>query len=260
MSVVRRMIADGTISPNKLAPANYDGSYFRYVGDHQPICQDGDGIGVPSGIDTGTFVCGFRGGDLMGTYIGAATILNPYGLDVTTGLVISLDETDGEGVEYNPRGFLTGVGPHAVSSNIKDGSFIRFKGQSDAVAGNSILVGFRKAGQVEPDYNDYTDFGAVIMEGGDIKQTTNNANAGTVEVDPSVTVDDDTQFEVGVVFKAGFFRFYLDGVEFGERLAPEASLRLVPFVHVLQNVTTGQVVCKELEFGKLSDLNDEAEW
>lgn len=263
MSVVRRHIADGAISPNKLAAALYDGSYFRYVGDHQPFCQDGNGIGVPSGIDTGVFVAGFRCGDLMGTYIGGPqTIINPYNLNPVTGLVISLDETDTFGVEYAPPGFITGIGPHAIDSDIKDGSFIRFKGSIDVVDGISALsVGFRGAGAVNPIYSLYDDLGALTVEaGGPVQEETNNAGAGVVQVNPSITFTDTEEFELAVVFKAGFFRFYVNGVEIGDRIAPESGITLVPFVHILQDTTTTAVRCKELEFGKLSDLNDEAEW
>lgn len=259
MSVVRRHLADGAVSPNKLAAANYDGSYFRYVGDHTPRSQDFGGTGgPPSGVDTDQFTVGFNGGDLIGCFIGGPqTTRCPYNLSASKGLIVSLDETDTFGVEYTIPGYSLGDGPHAIDSDIKDGSFIRFKGQIRFVAGiDPLVVGYRVAGAVDPEYDAYTDYGVLYVTAGDVIQGTNNADAGEVTVNPGISVIDQEEFELKVVFRAGYFRFYFNGVEIGNRVAPEAGLRLIPFIQIVQTATTSLVYCKELEFGKLADVDD----
>lgn len=268
MSVVRRHIGEEAVSPNKLdahvkgGEFGDTGAYFRYVADRDPapFVRDPDGFTIPPAAtgDGDTVQCvfpGLFGGLTYLTFMGAATIFSPRLVDQSKGLQIDLDNA-AEGAQYDIGDAINGRGAFLVDSDVKTGYFVRAKLRltdvSDMV---TCAVGFRGAEAIAA-YSNYSDIAVLDVIGGDVKIVTENNGGGQVITDTGENVADNGIVELKVVFIDGYFRFFVDGVEFAPRTAAEAGLSLFPFIFISKTAGTGFVYLQELECGPLAAVDD----
>jgi hypothetical protein len=268
MSVVRRHIGEGAVSPNKLDSAVKGGSfgdkgaYFRYVADRDPapFVRDGDGFTIPPAATTdGTTVqCvfpGLFGGLAFITYVGDATLFSPRLVDQAKGLQIDFDNA-AEGAQYDLGDAISGKGAFAVDSDGVAPYFVRAKLKlADVSDMITCAVGFRGA-EAAAAYSNYSDIAVLDVIGGDVKVVTENAGGGQVITDTGVNVVDGGVVELKVVFFDGIFRFFVNGVEYPPQTAAEAAITLFPFIFISKTAGTGFVYLQELEAGPLSAVDD----
>jgi len=262
MSVHRRHIGLGAVSPKKLSAVLRNGKYIEEYFNYQPRCTAPNGYSDPSGVDTETFRVHLKnGGNLLGTYIGTGTQLAPK---LTAGVFeISLDEAASDGVEYNPvseLGVGVAYGQHVLTRGAQPAHFIRAKLKVVDVSEISYCaVGYRKAGAVVPVFDNYTDAAIIKLDSGTVKIDTITNNAATATTTTTKTVADGVEFELKAVLEKYAVRFFCNGKEYGSKFAIYSGVTsVIPMLLVFQKAAgAGSVVsCSELEVGFLDDVDD----
>jgi hypothetical protein len=261
MSVVRRHIADGAVSPNKVSDAVFrDGSYIKWeLGTYCPsqaAFTTAGGIGTaPSGSDNEQFVVKFKDGDALVKYIGTATQVS-FPFAYATGLNLKLDATQHEGVH------ITFPPAQQFAGTTHEGYFIRAKVNVATKANlHDLAVGFVDTGLADTDViANYDYFYALdIITAGHIYTKTEEAGAGVTSTDLAVDVTDGTAVELKVIFLDGVVRFYRNGVEVGSRVTVAAAAQaktFTPFITCIQETGGSDVFVEELEVGPLSAVDD----
>lgn len=261
MSVVRRHLADGAVSPNKVSDAVFrDGSYIKWEkGTYCPAqaaFTTAGGIGTaPSGSDNEQFVVKFKDGDALVKYIGAATQVS-FPFAYATGLNLLLDATQHEGVH------ITFPPAQQFLGSTHEGYFIRAKVNVATKAQlHDCAVGFVDSSVADTDViANYDYFWALdVITAGHIYHKYEQAGAAVVSTDTAHDVTDGTAVELKVVFLNGEFSFYIDGVEHSPRVIISAAgeaKTITPFITVIQETGGSAVYLEELEVGPLSAVDD----
>lgn len=216
--------------------------YLRTVGPAPaPVCHDGDGFSAPTGAGGDENVAAFGGAEVAYHMLGTQTILAP--VPANGRLVVGLDETAGDGVEYLfGRGLVAADNPMAmVAGGPGQGKLVSIAANVGTVANSAELaVGFRKAEAFNALLDSYTDFAVLNMQAGVINVETNLNGAGTVTLDTGLTMVDGVTRTLEVrLYIDGRVRFYVDGVLVGPvNFVFDAADVLLPINHWLQ-VTGG---------------------
>lgn len=204
----------------------------------EPLCVARGGAGAATGVAGDRNECYVPG---IGTatavaleynIIGTQTIVAP--LLTSVGLDIALDNTNGDGTEWNNG--ITARNPLAFVVGTDGAFYIKstFKVQ-DASGANPLIVGWRKAEAFTADFNDYNDLAAVGIQGtaAKIQLATIQTNAATVVTDTTQTWGDTESHTLAVYVSAsGVVTYKIDDA------APTAvaaytftsGLTLIPFV------------------------------
>lgn len=257
-----RAIPDEAINAAKIQSDVKKGIYACYYGDVAPHCAT---VLNSYGAPTGT------GGDINSIYIpgpypvrgvynvkGTQTLLAP--LLGTSGLDISQDQTDNDGVEYVFGGPCTAQNLVKHTVGTTPDSFIRIKLKIADVSGtDDCAVGFRKLEAFQANIDDYDEAAFINVILGNVKTETILNGGTTVTSGTLTTWADGAEKELKVVLKARKCYFYVNGVRVA---TPSHQFDLtevvVPFFFFLQATTTpGLVHITELEYGRLQDIDSE---
>lgn len=262
MSVVRRHIGEGAVSPAKLNIVLRNGTYVFEKFNYQPRLTDTDGYSAPTGATGDLNLAHFR--NLSATYHvkGAGqTLLGPVALSTTAALDVSQDQTDNEGVEYIFGQFNTAGNPLGLTVGAAAGKarFARLKFSIVDVSGtDDCAFGFRKVQAAQANIDDYTDAAVLNVISGDVFTETILNNAATTSVDTTENWADGETHELKVVVSAaGVARFYFDGQEVGSPFTFDSGDALVPFFFFLHAAdVAGAVEFIEFEAGAVEDVDD----
>lgn len=262
MAVRTRAIVDEAVNAIKLMPDVKKGIYGLYYADHALICGTAaTSYGAPTGA-AGDINVFYSGGafPVKGVYSpkGTQTLLAP--LLETTGLDISQDQTDNDGVEY-----VFG-GPNTANNLLKHtvgttpDTFIRIKLKIADVSGtDDCAVGFRKVEAFQANFDDYDELSSVNVISGNVKTET-ILNGGTTATSGALTTwADAAEKEIKVILRGRKCYSYINGAALP---VPSHSFDVgevvVPFLFFLQATTSpGKVHITELEYGRLQDIDPE---
>lgn len=170
---------------------------------------------------------------------------------VATGLLVSLDEVNNEGVEYS-QGILARSKQAFVIGT--DAFFFKCKFSIADVSGiDECAVGFRKAEAYNAAIDNYDEMAALNVISGAITVETILNNGATASEDTTdAWADGATKTLEVYVSKAGVVTFKIDGV------APTVTAAftfddaevVIPFFHLLHAETTpGDIIAQEWECG-----------
>lgn len=228
-----------------------------YIGDTSSYVDYFDQIGVFSGsatpapVGTNAATNNMWSGKEFYTYFvnGTATILAPYA--TTTGLPLSLDATDDEGMELSapvatnsPKEFVVGVSQFSIFARIN----------LDDISGtDAFYIGLRKKeayAAVPDNYNDMATL-ALTANAGLINMATILTNAATVVTSTGVTWADTETHELEVrVLIDGTAKFFVDGVDKSALQATPyvftAGLTVIPFISFLNTADIATPLLQEL--------------
>jgi hypothetical protein len=257
-----RAIPDGGINVAKVSSTIKSGSYGAYYGNHNLICSVASAAyGNPTGAagDINNFR-GFGPYPVQGVYIpkGTQTLLAPL-LDATDGLDISQDQTDNDGIEYvfgGPNGALNAMA-HTVGTT--PASFIRVKMKIADVSGtDDCAVGFRKVETAQANIDDYDEMAVVNVISGNVKTERILNGGATATSGVLATWADAATKEIKVILQGRTVTFYLNGAKLSGSHTFDVGEVVVPFLFFLQATTTpGKLFIKELEYGRLQDIDSE---
>jgi len=170
---------------------------------------------------------------------------------VATGLLVSLDKINDEGVEYT-QGILARSKQAMVIGT--DEFYFKCKFSLADVSGcDEAAVGFRKAEAYQANIDDYADMAALNVISGNVTIETIVGDAATVPTDTTDNWADGETFTLEVyVRRDGVVTYKIDGA------APTVvaaytftdALTVIPFVHLLHATTTpGEIILQEWECG-----------
>lgn len=198
---------------------------------------------APVGTDTATNIMHLQDGEVMEVYnIGTQTIIAPR-MD-SEGLLVSLDLTDNEGVEYN-----WGTRPNsknAYTIGTTPAFFLECQFTLADVTGcDPVGIGFRKQEANNSTLESYTDFGWIGVSESDTTavislKTRINSGAVTTTDTTDAWTDGQTHTLKVLVSAAGVVTYEIDGV------APTATAAftfddadvVMPFFHGLHGTTS----------------------
>jgi hypothetical protein len=261
MSVVRRHIGEGAVSPGKLYSALSDSSYayekFNYT---VPVTKSA-GYGDPTGVTGDINIASFRRLSASIHVKGTQAILAPFANSTNGTLFIEQDQTDDDGVEYIFGQFNTALNPLGVTVNAATGKdrFARLKFSIADVSGtDDCAFGFRKFQTLTANIDDYTDACVLNVISGNVKQETILNNAATVTSATLGTWADGATHELkAVVTNAGVCTLFYDGVAVGTPFQFDTTDPLVPFFFFLNDAdVAGAVEFIEFEAGAVEDVDD----
>lgn len=201
------------------------------------------GITTPAPLGTSGTTNNMNSGANVFTYMpnGTATILAPYAL--TTGIPLSLDATDDEGMELSaplfascPKQAVVGSGEWSMYARIN----------LDDVSGtDAFYIGLRKkeAYQTNPDNYDEMATLALVDNTGNINICTILNNAANIETDTTKDWADGETHEIEVrVLQSGVCKFFVDGVDV-------SAVQAVPYTF-----DSGEVVVPFISFLNTADI------
>lgn len=183
--------------------------------------------------------------------IGTQVLLAPTIAD--DGLLCGLDLTVGEGVEYTQG--ITTRAKHAYKIGT-DGAFFMKVGlkAADVSEVAECAIGFRKAGDYNDVFDDYTDLASLNMQGGAIKVETILNNGDTVTTDTTNTWADTEEHVLEVyVSAAGVVSYKIDDA--APKAVPAAAFTfdeddvVVPFFHLIGGTAPAAVHLQSWEVG-----------
>jgi hypothetical protein len=261
MSVVRRHIGEGAVSPGKLYAALSDGSYAYEKFNYAPAVTKTSGFGDPTGVTGDINLVQFRRLNASVHVKGTQTLLGPVSNSATGGLQIQQDLTADDGVEYILGQFNTNMNPFGLTVGAATGKdrFARLKFSISDVSGtDDCAFGFRKFQTAQANIDDYTDELVLNVISGNVKQETILNNAATVTSATLGTWADGATHELKVIVTAaGVGKTYYDGVEVGSPFQFDSTDPLVPFFFFLQDVDIADTVeFIEFEAGAVEDVDD----
>ncbi len=228
-----------------------------YVNDASAYVDFFDNIGTFSGsatpapIGTNAATNNMNSGKFSYTYFvnGTATILAPYA--TATGLPLSLDATDDEGMELSapvaansPKEFIIGKTEFSLYTKIN----------LDDISGtDAFYVGFRAKAAYAADPNSYTDMAtlALVANAGLINMSTILNNAATVNKSTGITWADTETHDLEVrVLIDGSVKFFVDSVEKTSLQATafvfDAGDTVIPFLSYLNTSDVGVPLLQRL--------------
>lgn len=182
--------------------------------------------------------------------IGTQTILQP--IYASTGLNISMDQTDGDGVEISQG--ISALDPMSFTVGTDPDFFVRTQfSVADISGANDLMVGFRKAEAYQADNDDYDELVALDSIAGTIKTVyiLNNADTGYTDTTWDWKDAGTHTFQVNIS-SAGVASFLVDG-----STPPTVSTftfddaeEVVPFIYFNHNSdVAGAVTLLEYECG-----------
>lgn len=225
------------------------GSGFDITFASAPLtCSAANTGAAASGATGATNLLGLQSGVIMEQFILGAgqTIIKPV-MD-STGLLVSLDLVDTEGVEYNfgaarnnnPYAFTIGTSPafyFEVALNVADVS-----------GGNPYMIGFRKTEANNATLGSYTDYALIGMNNGvsatNVSLLTElNAGGQTTTDTTNAWADGETKTLKVLVSSSGAVTYTIDGE------APTATAAftfdsgdvVTPFIRITHNAEAGAV-------------------
>lgn len=161
-----------------------------------------------------------------------------------TGLSISLDLTDDEGLEITQG--ITARGRNSFVVGTDGAFFFRAKLKIADVSGtDDCAIGFRKAAAYTANIDDYTDMAVLNVIGGDIKIETIDDNAATTTTDTTNNWADTETHTLEVrVSAAGVVTYLIDGVAPVTVAAHtiDSGDTVIPFLFFLHATTAPGVV------------------
>lgn len=209
-----------------------------------PVLQATANTGAaPVGTDTATNVMVCQGGEHMESYnIGTQTIIAPR-MDAT-GLLVSLDLTDNEGVEYNWG--ARNNAKHAFTIGTDPAFFLEWKFTLADVTGcDPVGIGFRKVEANNSTLESYTDFAWIGVSESDTTavislKTRLNSGAVTTTNTTDAWTDGQSHTLKILVSAAGVVTYTIDGS------APTSTAAftfdnadvVMPFFHGLHGTTS----------------------
>ena len=251
-----RNIEKDEVSFNKIKTSSFfKYSFNKFQEDVVAVAPAGAGAATGTTGDTNLWV---SGGDIYKVHVkGTQTLLGPT--HSASGLDVSLDQTDNDGVEI-AFGGITALGKHAFTVDTDEDFFARLKFSIADVSGtDDCAFGFRKAEAFQAAIDNYDEMAALNVISGNITRETILNNNATVAVDTGLNwADGETHtLEVRIV-KGGKARFYVDGVDYtadaGAAFTFDSGEVVVPFFYFLHaSDVAGAVNLKEFECGYLSD-------
>lgn len=183
------------------------------------------------------------------------TNLGPQIDSTAFGLNLAPDATNTHGVEYNTGTTVLNNFTFTIDTSGATQNAFFLKGQFKiaAVAGCTLLMGFRKVAANNATLSSYTDFAAIGNIAGDLETQTQIATGGVVTTDTTQNASNATMFEICVNVDAfGNVTYQINGQ------APTASvayqfangITVMPFIRVIQNsTTTSYAACNYFECG-----------
>jgi hypothetical protein len=194
-AVTNPKLGDDTIRPGKL---NRRHTFEEFK--EQPIATESDATAA-SGATGATNVMLFPEAAFEYHIKGAGqTILVPVA--TATGLDISLDQTDDEGVEVSQGILARSRGAFTIGTDTAFFARCRFK-IADVSGTDDCAFGFRKAAAYQANIDDYTDMAVLNVIAGDIKIETILNNGATSTTDTTDNWADGETHELQVLVSAG---------------------------------------------------------
>lgn len=259
MSVVRRHIGDAAVAPNKLHAALKDDTYLFEAFNYQPRLSTANGYSAPTGTTGDTNLAFFKRLSTSYHVKGTQTLLGPL-LDVASGLDVSQDQTDNDGVEHLFGAALGASNPFRHVIGTDPDKYIKLTFTIADVSGtDDCAVGFRKVEAFQANLDDYDEMACLNVISGDIKRETILNNAATTTVDTTLNWADGESHTLQVVIKGTQVLFYVDGAlaSSGAAFNFDSGEVVVPFFFFLQATTSpGKVFFEELEIANFVDVDD----
>jgi len=267
VGIHRRQIADGQISPNKLASSLKDCGYFYHPCNvNYPVLGPAPYAFPTAGDGNNGRLC-TPYGDVLYRMAGSQTLLGPVMDSAEAKLDIGLDEANAEGVEYVINSFLAAGARlnHVVGTSAP--FMVRAKLTIEDVSGAAeCALGVRKVEAFQAAIDDYDELACLNVQAGTINVETILNNGTTDTVDTGLTWGDGEEKELKVVVgigypgvsNAGKVRFYVDGVRVGpDTFVFDSAEVLTGFIHFLQGGDACRLFASEIEAGFLRDFDDQ---
>lgn len=208
-------LRDGTLTPQQQSSLNRRYLYEQFKA--QPLCMLNSGAALPTGTAGDINVMHTNHNIYEYFIVGTQTIVAPRLGAVSTGLDFSLDNANGDGVEFAPSGTLLS-GKFAYTIGTDAPFFMRQEFTIEDVSGAPVFImGFRKAAQAfQTAYTSYTDYAVIgiVASAATAKiQTKTRDDSGTaVTTDTTQTWSDTASHVIGVyVDRAGNVTYTIDG-------------------------------------------------
>lgn len=264
MSVTRRHIADGAVSPRKEHTALRDQSYLYDTFNSQPWATTSlNAYGAPTGVTGDLNFLHTRKASYLYCVKGAGqTLLAPLLDAVNGGLNISQDNVASEGAEYVPGAMQSANNPFAVTIGTSPNSFIKVTARLGTVANLAEFgVGYRKAEAQQALIDDYDEAAWINVQAGVVRtETILNNGATTTATVAGVTAADGVNFTLEVRTRGRYVDFFVNGVQKQPAAALyrfDAGEVIVPFIHFLRGAGGASTVHLVLvECGRMVDVYD----
>lgn len=189
-------------------------------------------------------------GSLEYSVLGTQTILQAK--TAATGLDISQDLTNNDGVQYTPGITANSRGAFVIGTDAAFFAKLKFA-IADVSGTDDCAFGFRKAEAYTGNFDDYNDLAALNVISGNINIETIQTNAATVTTDTTQDwADGETHTLTINVSSAGVVTYQIDGAAPTVTAAYTftSGLTVVPFFFFLHDTDVAQAtIWRELEWG-----------
>lgn len=229
-----------------------------FAGSIEPAKLKGDG-GLPTGTagDENVYHFADQNLALMQSILGTQTIL--YSPIVATGLRLTQDAADNDGMEFHPS--YDASSPHLIT--VGSGTYsIRARVQiGDISDTDEVHIGFREAVAVEATFTGYEDYAALAIDAtdGSLKMRARDAAGTAKSTDTAINWADGGVHYLEVrLHDDGTTEFLVDDVDYTHLIAAAdvithtAGQTLIPYIRVL-NAAAGD---PEVDFANLLVIPD----
>lgn len=261
MSVVRRHIAPGAVSPLKLHNSLRQGTYVYEKFNYMPNVTKSVGYGDPTGATGDVNLAMFRNMNAAWSVKGAGqTILGPSVVIGEQALDVSQDQGVDEGVEYN-FGATQGIGnPLAYITGTTKPVQARLKLKLPDVSGAAeCAFGFREIESSQAFLDDYTDLACINVQAGVVNVEEILNNAATVTRNSGEVATDGQTIELKVRLTGRGIRYFFNGQELIQAATAyqfQNAINLLPFFFFLHAADLTPVYFDEFEFAYVDDIDD----